>query len=169
MSEGFLTMMTRFMLCAAVCLIFLPLSAQAKDACYTKADAEAEQAIRIHTELMNIALNCQTSRFAQGQDNIYATYRQFTSDHGAQLAAYDIQMISYFKRAGSKYPEGDLNTLHTNFANNIALDAAKMRPDMFCYTYVPRIEKIKNMSNEQFRQWAQTSYQGHPTTHPMCP
>jgi hypothetical protein len=143
-------------------------SGYAKQTCFTKADAEAEQAIRIRSELMVIGLNCQASRFRGTSENLYGTYRQFTADHGPQFAAYEKQMLDYYRRAGAPNPESALNELGTSFGNKIALDVAKMRPDMFCYRYSPRMQKIKGMSAEQLRQWAATSYNSHPPTRPLC-
>ncbi len=157
------------MLMAAACLSVL-LSGPAfagSNKCYTKADSEAEQGIRIHSELMVIGLNCQ-HKYKAGAENLYQAYRKFTFTHAKTFAGYETQLLDYFKRAGSKNPEGDLNTMRTVFANKISLDAAKMRPDMFCYMYSPRIEKVKNMTDKDLRQWAATTYDTHPTTHDAC-
>jgi hypothetical protein len=143
-------------------------SGYAKQTCYTKADAEAEQAIRIRSELMVIGLNCQASRFRGTPENLYMTYRQFTADHGPLFAAYEKQMLNYYRRAGAPSPDAALNELGTSFGNKIALDVAKMRPDMFCYQYSPRMQKIKSMSDEQVRQWAATAFVNHPPSRPMC-
>ena len=167
-------MMKRFLL-VMTCLVAMPLTqamaegmAAKNGACYTKAEAEAEQAIRIHSELMVIGLNCQHSRYSKSNENLYVSYRKFTEAHGKILAAYETQLMDYFKRTGSRNPESDLNTMRTTFANKISLDAAKMRPDMFCYQYSPRIEKVKAMSENDFHQWAATTYKTHPASHPLC-
>jgi hypothetical protein len=168
-------MMKRILL-AMTCLIAIPLTqamaagmaVKSEGACYTKAEAEAEQAIRIHSELMVIGLNCQNSRYNGGGENLYVSYRQFTADHARVISGYETQLIDYYKRTGSKRPEADFNTLRTTIANKIALDAAKMRPDQFCYQYSPRIKKVKAMSEDDFHQWAAASYKGHPASHPLC-
>ncbi len=162
--------MKKILMTAMVCLAAMPTTAMAKGktGCFTPADIEAEQAIRIRSELMVIGLNCQASRYRGTSENLYAAYRQFTADHGPELAAYEKQMLDYYRRSGVKNPEASLNTLGTEFGNKISLDVAKMRPDMFCYQYSPRMQKTKGMSAEQFRQWAHTSYASHPPTHPPC-
>jgi hypothetical protein len=143
-------------------------SGYAARTCFTKADAEAEQAIRIRSELMVIGLNCQNSRYRETDENLYRIYRQFTADHGPLFAAYEKQMLNYYKRAGAPDPNAALNELGTSFGNKIALDVARMRPDMFCYRYAPRMQKIKTMSNAQVRQWAATAYADHPPSRPLC-
>ncbi len=160
--------MTKRMLMAAACLGLLFSSpAYASKTCYTKKDSEAEQGIRIHSELMVIGLNCQ-HKYKAGSENLYQAYRLFTAVHAKTFAEYENQLLDYFRRAGSKNPEADLNTMRTSFANKISLDAAKMRPDMFCYRYAPRIQKVKDMKDSDLRKWAATSYDSHPTSKDGC-
>ncbi len=152
---------------AAVRLTVNP-SGVVTSSCYTPADAEAEQAIRLRSELMVIALNCQESRFRGTPENLYAVYRQFVFDHGTQFAAYEKQMLDYFARSGAADPEAGLNEMGTVFGNKLALGVASTRPDIFCYQYAPRVRTLSRMSDEKLRQWAIASYTSHVPTHPMC-
>jgi hypothetical protein len=136
--------------------------------CYTPADAEAEQAIRLRSIMMVIGLNCQASRFRGTADNLYADYRQFVADHGERYAAYEKQMMDYFARGGSADPEADLNRMATEFGNAFSLDVAKMRPDMFCYQYSKSLLRVKNLNDDAFHAWVLTPDALHPPLHPMC-
>ena len=135
--------------------------------CYTKAEAEAEQGIRIHSELMVIGLNCQGMRFRDGT-NLYVKYREFTKRHEYIFADYEERLIGYFRKSGNSNPEGALNTMRTNFANKISLDSANMQPHMFCNRYANRIIKVGGMSGDSVRQWAATFYPAHPVSQPIC-
>jgi hypothetical protein len=135
--------------------------------CYTPKEAEAEQGIRIHSELMVIGLNCQ-HRTPKGQKDYYRQYKEFTAKHGDLFAGYETTLINYFGRLGVKDPEGKLNSLRTQFANKIAGDSAKMRPDLFCVYYAPRIPKAAQMTDAQVRKWAGTFFGSHPVSQPMC-
>lgn len=135
--------------------------------CYTPTEAEAEQGIRIHSELMVIGLNCQ-HRTPKGQKDYYYQYKEFTAKHGTLFAGYETTLMSYFSRAGAKDPEGKLNSMRTQFANKISGDAAKMRPDLFCAYYAPRIPKASQMTDGQVRKWAGTFFDSHPVSQPMC-
>lgn len=135
--------------------------------CYSAAEAEAEQGIRIHSELMVIGLNCQHMGKRAGQ-NLYGDYRQFTADHGDLFAKYEEILMAYFKKNGAGNPESSLNTLRTNVANKISNDAAKMRPDVFCSRYAPRITQAKAMKGNDVRKWAATVHASHPTSKPLC-
>lgn len=135
--------------------------------CYTQEEAVAEQAIRIHSELMVIGLNCQHMTPA-GQKNLYQSYREFTAEHSDLFASYENTLLGYFGRTGASNPESSLNTMRTQFANKISLDAAKMRPDLFCNHYMPRIQKVSTMGNSDIQKWAGTFFPGHPVSHPIC-
>jgi hypothetical protein len=135
--------------------------------CYTQAEAEAEQGIRIHSELMVIGLNCNHMGKRHGQP-LYTMYQQFTAKHGKLFATYEELLLANFKKNGEPKPEAKLHTLRTNFANKISNDAAGMRPDIFCSRYAPRILKAADMSEADVRKWAATIYPSHPVSQPVC-
>ena len=83
----------------ALSLIIGTTSAQAKS-CYSPSEAEAENAIRIHSELMVIGLNCQHMT-PRGWQNFYSQYRQFTSRHQDLFSNYEKTLV---KAHGSELP-----------------------------------------------------------------
>ncbi len=135
-------------------------------ACYSSLEAEAEQGIRIHSELMVIGLNCQHMGAREGM-NLYSEYRQFTARYSDLFAKYEEILMAHFRKNGEK-PEASLNTLRTNFANKISKDVADMRPDVFCSQYAPRIKAASKMSKMDVRQWAAKIYASHPVSKPIC-
>lgn len=135
--------------------------------CYSVKEAEAEQAIRIHSELMVIGLNCQHMT-PPDQKNFYLQYREFTSTYADLFSGYENILIDYFKRTGSKNPIGSFNDMRTLFANKVSNDAARMRPDLFCRRYTPRIAKAAQMKREDLMRWASTVFPGHPVSKPVC-
>ncbi len=135
--------------------------------CYSPAQAEAEQGIRIHSELMVIGLNCQHMGARAGM-NLYGTYRKFTASHADLFEKYENIMMRFYKKRGDAKPVASLNTLRTQVANKISNDAAKMRPDIFCATYAPRITKASTMSEIELRKWASMTFKSHPLTYPSC-
>ena len=147
--------------------VFLSSPAMAANACYTMTEAEAEQGIRIHSELMVIGLNCQHMYKANGK-NLYAAYRTFTAQNIKLFSDYEKDLMEYFRRTGHANPEAQLNSMRTVFANKIANDSARMRPDQFCKHYASRIEKVANMPKPEIKKWAATFYPSHPTTNPIC-
>lgn len=138
--------------------------------CYSMYEAEAEQGIRIHSELMVIGLNCQhmAKKLNLKGENLYVQYKRFTLEHEDLFSSYEKTLIQFFKESGSKNPEAALHKLRTDFANKISSDAANMRPDVFCSVYAPRIPKAARMNNNDLRRWASTFYDSHPVTQPVC-
>lgn len=148
-------------------VIFIaPVSVYAGKGCYDAREAEAEQGIRIHSELMVIGLNCM--HMAKNGSNPYVEYKKFTNNHGELFAKYEKILMTYMRKNGKVNPDKAMHTLRTNLANKVSGDVAKMRPDIFCKTYLPRIESAKKMDLEQLRKWAATPYEKHPVSQPMC-
>lgn len=137
----------RFLLLA---LLILPTSAFAN--CYSPAEAEAEQAIRIHSELMVIGLNCQHMTPA-GRKNFYLAYRDITNRHAGLFSDYEDILISYYKRQGGN-AERKVHDLRTSFANQASTSVAQQRPDVFCSRNVRRIGQVNAMSRGELQQWA---------------
>ncbi|PCJ97296.1 MAG: hypothetical protein COA45_10185 [Zetaproteobacteria bacterium] len=135
--------------------------------CYTSREAEAEQGIRIHSELMVIGLNCAHMADANG-NNLYLEHKKFTAKHEDLFVTYEDILIEYMRKSGIKNPEKGLHKLRTEFANKISNDVAEMRPDIFCKTFSSRIEKAAKMDRITLRKWAATPYGDHPVSYPLC-
>ena len=167
--------MKRFILCFGLLLLAVPASAQTRvevgvpglggRQCYTPEEAEAEQAIKIHSELMVIALNCQHMT-PKGWKNFYQQYQEITARNSSMIANYENILITYFALAGKPNPERAFHDLRTNFANKVSTDAAQMRPDIFCATFAPRLPKVDKMSAADFKAWAATP--AGALSRPMC-
>jgi hypothetical protein len=148
-------------------LALTPMHAFAEQKCYSDAEAEADQGIRIHSELMVIGLNCQVigKRFG---DDLYGTYRKFTADHANLFGGYEETLINHFKKEGAANPVSNLNELRTRYANKISDEAADMRPDIFCSNYAKRVKQAATMKEPEIKKWAGTIYPSHPVSRPLC-
>lgn len=133
--------------------------------CYTAKEVEAEQGIRIHSELMVIGLTCLN--MPQGAE-MYSKYQSFTQKNHRLIAQYENEMISYYKRAGYDHPEQKLHTLRTTMANEISQHAITMSIVTFCHTFGPRVDKALHMDQKKIREWAQHSWVSAPTSRPAC-
>lgn len=158
-----------FLLTAFIFLGFLfSPAALAGAACYSNAEAEAEQGIRIHSELMVIGLNCQHMT-PRGWKNFYQQYREITARHAGLFSGYEQTLIAYHQRNGAGGgAERKVHDMRTSFANKVSTDIARMRPDVFCATYSPRIPKTAQMSQAEIRQWAASTATPHRLSRPLC-
>lgn len=134
--------------------------------CYTPEEAEAEQGIRIHSELMVIALNCQHMT-PRGWKNFYHQYQEITARNASVIGDYENVLISFFAVAGKSNPELAFHDMRTDFANKVSTDAARMRPDVFCSNFARRIPKVANMTPAEFKNWAHTASQSG-ASRPLC-
>lgn len=134
--------------------------------CYSPTEFEAEQGLRIHSELMVISLNCQHVHHVNG--NLYMQYKDFTRRHGNLISAYEQTLKNYYTRAGNVNPEKSINDLRTSLANRISNDAARMKPNVFCKVYGDRITQALRMDRNKLRRWAATPFEGHPVSRPIC-
>ena len=134
--------------------------------CYSQAEFEAEQGLRIHSELMVISLNCQHISHSDG--NLYMQYKDFTRRHTNLISGYERTLKNYYLRTGEANPEMEINALRTSLANKISNDAARMRPNVFCKAYSDRINQALRMDQAKLRRWASTPFAGHPVSRPIC-
>jgi len=155
--------MRRFVLTAFLCL--LPMTASA--GCYNAEQLEAEQGLRIHSELMIIALNCQ--HLVSTGVLLNKQYEKFTQNNLDLIQGYENTMRAVFASEGKGNGEKELNTFRTALANRIANEAVRLQPNVFCQAYGGRIVQASGMSREKFRKWAQTVFPGYPLTHEVCP
>jgi hypothetical protein len=144
-------------------VLLLPFTASA--ACYNAAQLEAEQGLRIHSELMVIALNCQ---HLSKDVPLNRQYEEFTKKNNALIKGYEDTMRAYFKTTSKKTNDSDLNTFRTVLANRIANEAVRLQPNVFCRAYGSRVTQALNMDQANFRKWAQTVFADYPITQPIC-
>lgn len=157
-----------YLFLATCCILGLSYgNANSAGSCYSPVEAEAEQGIRIHSELMVIGLNCQHMGSRYGK-NLYGQYKELTSRHSDLFSKYEEILMNFYENRGDKKPEGSLNTLRTQFANKISKDVADLRPDVFCAKYYNRVEEAYEMDRNMIRQWASTIYPSHPVSYPLC-
>lgn len=133
--------------------------------CYSSAEYEAEQGLKIKNELMVIALNCQHMAYRKG--NLYLRYREISRQNEALFKMYEQTLINYYRNHGQN-PDASLKSLHTQLANKVALKSANMRPDIFCYNHRDYIETALEMDRESFRRWAKQPNPSEPTSQPLC-
>ncbi|OIN85396.1 MAG: hypothetical protein AUJ12_09440 [Alphaproteobacteria bacterium CG1_02_46_17] len=145
----------------------MAVSSPAFSKCYSMKEAEAEQGIRIHSELMVIGLNCQ-HLWPKSDKNLYTQYKNFTTKNAHLFSGYEKTLLKFYRSEGISSPEQRLHQVRTDFANKISKDAAVMRPDSFCAVYAPRIPKANKMDVAQIKKWAATIFPSHPVSHPIC-
>jgi hypothetical protein len=134
--------------------------------CYTARELEAEQGLRIHSELMVIGLTCMKA--PGGGAGLYKKYQAFTRQNQSLIAQYESDIIAYYQRQGAPAAEKKLHTLRTNLANEISQHAISMSTASFCQHFGRRIDQALSMDQQKLRRWAQHVWPDSPTTVPLC-
>jgi hypothetical protein len=155
----------RFFCYVLVCFMVLAGPAQAVPTCYSPRQTEAEQALRIHSELMVIALTCMKQ---PGQSAIYDKYQSFTRKNQSMLSSYESDLITYFRIQGAGNPEKEFHSLRTRLANRISTIAVNSSTPSFCSAYAPRVDAALQMPPEKFQRWARQSWSDTPASRPQC-
>lgn len=133
--------------------------------CYTPREFEAEQGIRIDSELMVIGLTCVKTPVGR---QAYQKYRSFLHKNQQLVAAYENDILNYYRRQGHADPEASLHTLRTNIANDVSKQAIKMSTSDFCRRFGGRVDQALSMDQEKLRQWAQTTWPGNHSRPVAC-
>ncbi len=157
--------MKKFAKIFSVILLFSTINITDAEACYSAKEFEAEQGVRIHSELMVIGLTCMKM---QGGQELYSKYQTFTAKNSALIAEYEASLINYYSQQGVAKPEKKFHTLRTNLANEISRRAIKMSTLHFCKKYASHVDRALAMDQQKLRRWAQHVWPNQPTTKPVC-
>lgn len=137
----------RYLLSAILAMtIFAAVPASA--ACYTAEDAAADAAIRIHSELMVVALTCKYASDGSSLTDMYVNYGR---RHNSELRNAEKQLINYYKRS-NKSGIAELDRLRTILGNEYANEAAISDPLEWCRTASDRVVKAAMWSDGQYKQ-----------------
>lgn len=96
--------------------------------CYSADEAAAEQLIRLHSELMVIAVTC---KYGPGNVSLFDAYAGFGRSHNAALRSAEANMIAYYKRSG-KQGIAELDRLRTVLGNEYSNEAAQNDTQEWC-------------------------------------
>jgi hypothetical protein len=112
--------------------------------CYSKAEFDAEQGIRFHTELMVMSLTCQDMA-ASGQ-NLFADYKRVTLNLRDPLLEWEKALIGYYRKVGTRNPTRSFDNFRTSVANEASQRIAAVTTPIYCEASVPMIARALKMS-----------------------
>lgn len=153
--------------CAALLAGALAHPAAAKAPCYTQAEAEAEQAIRLHTELMVVGLTCAEMSPAVGP-SLFAQYKQFTLRHQDDIAAWEKALIGHFRRHAKGNATRNFDSFRTRLANEMSQRAIALTTPVFCQTHVPAVTKVGALSSDELKHLVRSDQTNGLTAAPRC-
>jgi hypothetical protein len=141
---------------------------QAKPPCYTPNEFEAEQGIRLHTELMVVGLTCQEMG-PKDQPSLFAQYKMFTLKNQKQIQIWEKDLIAYYKRTVKGNPNRAFDTFRTRLANETSQRAIALTTPVFCADHVPVVAKSMATDIEVIRASLAPDSPGvHVVLEPRC-
>lgn len=109
--------------------------ALAAPACYSPAELEAEQLLRLHSELMVITVTC---RVGSGGESLTTAYTGFTNRNISALHQAERAMVNYYDEHGGQ-GQDRLDKLRTKLANEYGQKIADMSAQPFCDAYRDKV------------------------------
>jgi hypothetical protein len=134
----------------AACLLATSSSAWAKSSCYSAAEYDAEQAVRLHTELMVIGLTCNA---IEADRKLFSKYQQFTTKNRASLMNWEKVLIGHFREIDKNNPTRKFDDFRTVVANEIAQRSALLTPPVFCRTHSDIVDHALSMSESDLKRY----------------
>lgn len=122
--------------------LILPVPAMA-GACYPVAEQDAEQLVRLHSQLMVITLSCRTG--ADGTP-LSPAYQQFTKTNLTQIKAAENTLMQWHRQHGGGNGEARMDKIRTEFHNEYSFKLAKQTPLGFCAANRDYVLKVANLT-----------------------
>jgi hypothetical protein len=148
--------MRKALLAAAIIAAASVQGASAADrACYSAADLEAEQAIRLQTNLMVISSACR--------DEVYGEFRARNKD---AIMRYQRIMIAHFRRAGARNAQSEFDSWDTSLANEISLAEGAEPTVVVCQKAASLLRMASTLDPRGLHNYAVAQAAADP--HPRC-
>lgn len=152
-------------ICAAMfcALLVMPAIAQAGE-CYTPDEFEAEQGLRLHTDLEVIMLTCKYDGYRRPLKDSYAV---FLKKYTAQIRKWENTIARIYASSGGSRNEV-IDNFRTSLANQKSHEASSISPRQFCINYANWVPAVAAWSNEQVMNYVRTPDSARQTKKPLC-
>jgi len=149
------------------CLLFLGLCspAFAGGQCYSSTEVQAEQLLRLHSELLVISLTCRQS--STGGDLVKG-YTGFTSKHITALHQAEETMKAFYEKAHKGKGTAELDRLRTRLANECGHEVVIESPNGYCASRRDKVVSLYDSPPDALYGYAARLYAGIPTAAPVC-
>ncbi|MGH7046109.1 MAG: hypothetical protein ACREE2_06930 [Stellaceae bacterium] len=150
--------MRKALLAAAIIAAASIQGASAADrGCYSATDMEAEQAIRLQTNLMVISSACR--------DTVYGEFRARNKD---AIMRYQRIMIAHFRRAGARNAQSEFDSWDTSLANEISLAEGAEPTMVVCQKAANLLRMASTLDAQGLHNYAVAQAASPAEIHPRC-
>jgi hypothetical protein len=124
----------------------------AGEQCYSPTELQAEQLLRLHSELMVIVVTChQGSR----GENLVPAYTGFTQENLRALHDAEQTMMHYYKTVHGGNGVAQLDKLRTKLGNEYGQKIADISAPVFCSRYRDKVLTFKSCGPAQLQDEVQ--------------
>lgn len=151
------------MLLIAICLVLFPFLAVAGE-CYTPEEFEAEQGLRLHTDLEVIMLTCKYDGYRRPLKDSYAV---FLKKYSAQIRKWENTIARVYAATGGSRNEV-IDNFRTALANQKSHESSTLTPRQFCIKYANWVPAVAAWSPDQVMVYVRTPDSERNPRKPLC-
>lgn len=134
--------------------------------CYSPAELQAEQLLRLHSQLMVITLTCKQSSW--GQDLVPA-YTGFTKRNIEALRNAEQTMIRYYYTHYGDQATAHLDQLRTRLGNEYGQEIADETAPLFCRAYRDKVIFLSAVTPAELQTRVQAMTVSEKSYERLCP
>lgn len=155
----------RAMALAVVALVAVaPVAARAAE-CYSPAEYEAEQALRLQSELTVIAYGCPTP---PGMPPLPVQYGNFVRSHQKQFAQWQGTLRTYLRKTLGGNVDRNFDNLASLISNQLSNRQALVSPITFCEAEMGRFGQLVTMSADELLRQVRDNSVVRMSSRPPC-
>ena len=147
----------------AYCLLIIPV--HAAEECYTRAEFEADQAMRLQAKLNVIAYSCQDT---PGATPLRISYGNFIKNNQKLFLDWQSKIINYLKKHEKGQTKELFDRYQSYISQEVAYKAIIISNEIFCDSLVPSFSKDVNMTTQQLVDLIKDLSQPRLSSHPLC-
>ncbi|MDD3183018.1 MAG: hypothetical protein PHD48_09470 [Alphaproteobacteria bacterium] len=133
--------------------------------CYSAQELQAEQLLRLHSELMVITVTCKQS--STGRDLVRA-YTGFTRRNIKQLKNAEQALIGFYEKFYGGNGVSRLDTLRTKLANEFGQESANVSAPTFCAQRRDKVIAMYDSPPKSLRVASMEAYKRALNYEPVC-
>lgn len=137
----------------------------AANSCYSPLEVQAEQLLRLHSELMVITVTCKQG--SMGQD-LVSSYTGFTRNNIDLLHDAEQTMIKFYKKTYGGDGVSRLDKLRTMLANEYGQQIANISAPVFCSQRRDKVLSMVKAPTAALQYEAQSMCTSNKTYLPSC-
>lgn len=146
-----------------VCLLLAPGALTARE-CYVPEEYEAEQGLRLHTDLEVISLTCKYDGYRRP---LRQSYGVFVKKYSKWISGWENTIARLYAYMGNSKNEV-IDNFRTSLANAKGREAGTLTPRQFCLKYANWVPAVASWTPDQVKEYIRRPDPDRKTRKPLC-